>query len=198
MEKGIKMEIKINISDGKSGDWEVSTFEVSEKDANFHNLRASFHPGARMIKPGRYKKLTRNGSIVMSNTQSEINDLLHFIHIAKNYGGNILINGLGLGVALTAILKYKNIINITVIEKSANVIKLVAPSFANDKRINIIHANAFEWKAPKGIRYTVVWHDIWKDICSDNLPEMTKLHRKYGRRCDWQGSWCKELHKQYR
>jgi len=193
MEKGIKMEIKINISDGKSGDWEVSTFEVSEKDANFHNLRASFHPGARTIKPGRYKKLVRNGSIIMSNTPAEIDDLLYFVFESADRGGNILINGLGLGVALIAILKYKNINTITVIEKSEDIIKLIAPSFVHDKRINIIHADAFEWKPPKGMRYNVIWHDIWKDICSDNLPEMTKLHRKYGRRCDWQGSWCKEL-----
>lgn len=193
MEKGIKMEIKINISDGKSGDWEVSTFEVSEKDANFHNLRASFHPGARTIKPGRYKKLVRNGSIIMSNTPAEIDDLLYFVFESADRGGNILINGLGLGVALIAILKYKNINTITVIEKSEDIIKLIAPSFVHDKRINIIHADAFEWKPPKGMRYNVIWHDIWDNICGDNLPEMTKLHRKYGKKCDWQGSWCKEL-----
>jgi len=193
MEKGIKMEIKINISDGKSGDWEVSTFEVSEKDANFHNLRASFHPGARTIKPGRYKKLVRNGSIIMSNTPAEIDDLLYFVFESADRGGNILINGLGLGVALIAILKYKNINTITVIEKSEDIIKLIAPSFVHDKRINIIHADAFEWKPPKGMRYNVIWHDIWDNICGDNLPEMTKLHRKYGKKCDWQDSWCKEL-----
>ena len=32
-------------------------------------------------------------------------------------------------------------------------------------------------------------HDIWDDICLDNLETMATLHRKYGRRCDWQGSW---------
>jgi hypothetical protein len=37
-----------------------------------------------------------------------------------------------------------------------------------------------------------VWHDIWLDLCTDNLEGMGKLHRKYGRRTDWQGSWEKD------
>lgn len=186
------MNIQINIPDGKSNNWEVSTFEVSEKDAEFFNMRAVFQPGARIIKPGKYKKLTRDGTVVMSNTSAEIRDHLCFIWRAKD-GGNILINGLGLGVALTEILKSKHVASVTVIEKSKDVIDLVAPSFSHDKRVNIIHADAFEWKTPRGIRYSVVWHDIWDTICGDNLPEMTKLHRKYGKRADWQGSWAKEL-----
>ena len=46
---------------------------------------------------------------------------------------------------------------------------------------------------PRGMKFTVVWHDIWNHICSDNLPDMHKLHRKYGRRTDWQGSWARHL-----
>jgi hypothetical protein len=41
----------------------------------------------------------------------------------------------------------------------------------------------------KGERYGMVWHDIWDSFCGDNLPEMTRLKRKYGRRADWQGCW---------
>ena len=77
-------------------------------------------------------------------------------------------------------------------------IDLVGPSFSHDDRVNIICADAFEWRPPKGVRYNAVWHDIWDDICTDNLPEMTRLHRKYGRRADWQGSWCRELCKRYK
>jgi hypothetical protein len=50
---------------------------------------------------------------------------------------------------------------------------------------------AFEWKPPKGVRYDAAWHDVWDDICTDNLVGMRKLHRKYGKRCGWQGSWCR-------
>jgi len=52
--------------------------------------------------------------------------------------------------------------------------------------------DCFTWKPPKGERWNVVWHDVWDTICTDNLPEMSKMHRRFGRRCDWQGSWCRE------
>ncbi len=190
------MDIEINIPDNKINNWEISTFEVSEQDADFHNMRAMFKPGSRTIKSGKYKRLTHNGQIIMSNTSAEISDHLSFIFRAKK-SKNVLINGLGLGVALTEILKSEIVENITIIEKSKDVIDLVAPSFESDKRVNIIHADAFEYKPIKGIKYDAVWHDIWDNICADNLPEMTKLHRKYGKRTDWQGSWCKELCKRY-
>ena len=143
-----------------------------------------------MIRLGEYKQLTRNGKVVMSNTQAEIRDHLFFIFRAKK-GGNILINGLGLGVALSAILESKEVKTVTIIEKSEDVIKLVGPSFSHDDRVKIICADAYIWKPPKGVKYDVVWHDIWDSICTDNLEEMKTLHRKYGRRCNWQGSWCR-------
>ena len=184
------MEIKVDVPDGKSGDWEVSTFEISEADAEFGNIRAmfSFTNRGRTIEAGTYKRLTRNGQAIMSNTPAEISDHICFIYRAKKNGGSILINGLGLGVALVAILESERVESVTVIEKSEDVIALVTPSFIHDERVGIIHADAFDWKPPKGVRYSSAWHDIWDDICEDNLSEITKLHRKYGKRCDWQGS----------
>jgi spermidine synthase len=186
------MNIDIDVKDGKSGVWEVKTFEISEDEAKMFNLRSLFQHGCREIKAGSYKKLTRNGKIIMSNTPAEIRDHSLFIHYAKQ-GGHILINGLGLGVALKAILESDKVKSVTVIEKSKDVIALVGDHYKSDKRVSIINDDAFAFKPPKGQRYNVVWHDIWDDICSDNLPEMTKLHRKYGRRTDWQDSWCKDL-----
>jgi len=71
-------------------------------------------------------------------------------------------------------------------------------TFKDDSRVEIIHADAFEYKPPKDVKYTCVWHDIWDDICGDNLPEMTKLHRKYGKKAIYQDSWCKHLCKRDR
>ena len=192
------MEIEVNIPNGESGAWKIEEFEVSEKDVEIFNLRAMFHPGCRIMYPGKYKKLTRNGEVIMSNTHSEIEDHSHFIYNAKRYGGNILINGLGLGVALIEILKSDLVKKVTVVEKSEDVIKLVAPYFSNDKRVKIIHADALEFKPPKEEFYDFVWHDIWDDITADNLPEMRKLHRKYGKKTNWQGSWCRDLCERYK
>ena len=185
------MNIEIEVPNGSSNGWTVSSFTVSEDDAKLHNMRASFR-GGRYIDEGEYKQLTRNGNIVMSNTPAEISDHRRFIHLAKRRGGDVLINGLGLGVALKEILTSAEVNSVTVVEISLDVINLVGPTYQTDGRFTIIHADAFEYKPMAGQRYTAVWHDIWDNICSDNLPEMTRLHRKYGKRADWQGSWCRE------
>lgn len=182
------MNIEINVPDGVSGEWKVETFIVSEEDAKFASMRAMLHGGRGCLPAGTYKKLTRHNYLIMSNTPDEIRDFMGFVWNAED---SILVNGLGLGVLLKALLNKPDITDITVIEKSEDVIKLVAPTYLTDKRVTIINADAFEWKPPEGKRYNAVWHDIWDDICSDNLKEMEKLHRKYGKRTDYQESWCR-------
>ena len=187
-------DIKVDVPEGHQGDWKIEKFTVSEKDANFHNIRAGFSygGGGRIIEAGNYTKLMRKGSVIMSDTPSEIGDHLYFIHKAT---GNVLINGLGLGWVIEALFHKKDVETITVIEKSEDVINLAADHYKNkcpkNKKILIIHADAIEYKSKKGERYGAVWHDIWDNICADNLEEMKILHRKYGRRTDWQGSWCR-------
>jgi hypothetical protein len=142
--------------------------------------------GSRAPMAGNYVRLIHLHETIMSNTWAEIADHLPFIRRAT---GNVLINGLGLGMCIEAILGNKEVKSITVIEKSEDVIKLVAPTYLTDSRVKIIHADAFEYQPPKGVRYNAVWHDIWPSITSENLPEMFILHRKYARKTDWQGSW---------
>jgi spermidine synthase len=132
----------------------------------------------------------------MSNTPSEFRDHREFIREAKR-SKSVLINGLGLGMCIEAILE-SDVEDITVIENSLDVIALAAAHYEKDPRVKVIHCSAFDYIPPKGLRYGAVWHDIWDNICADNLEEMSKLHRKYGRRTDWQGSWCKEQCKSYR
>lgn len=182
-------EIKVEVPDGKSGDWEVSTFEIDEAGAKMYNLRDNINNRNRGVKVGTYKKLTYKNNIVASNTPAEIADIRWPIYEAKKRGGRILINGLGLGMIMIPILECKEIRKITVVEISTDVLNLVAPSY-QDERIEFIIADALIFK-PTGMRFTVVWHDIWDNICSDNLPGMHKLHRKYGRISDWQGSWAR-------
>jgi len=189
------MKIDVPVPDGKSGDWEVSTFTVNDEDIRLHNMRCMFSPGqgGREMIPGTYKKLTRNGRLIMSNTQAEIGDHLSFIYKAK---GDVLINGLGLGVCIFGIMernktKKEKVTSITVVERSEDVINLVGPYLPSE--VAIVQADAFEFKPPKGKKYGAVWHDIWDDICADNLDDMHTLHRRYGKRTNWQGSWCRGL-----
>jgi hypothetical protein len=182
------MRIDVHVPDGERGPWKVETFTITKDDESMSRIRAMMHP-LEAVRAGTYKKLTRNGSVVMSNTQMEIRTHSYFIAMAQ---GSVLINGLGLGMALTAILAKPEVTDVTVIEKDADVIALVGPTFAADPRVSVIHADAMTWQPPRGKRYGAVWHDIWNDICADNLPEMKMLCRRYGRRTDWQGCWARE------
>jgi hypothetical protein len=195
----IPQVVPVNVPDGKSGDWEVYTFNVSKADEAFGRIRAiASSDRGRFVPAGAYKGLRQAGTIVMSNTPDEIADCSDFFSEAK---GRVLINGLGLGIALDVILnKLKEddsgrraVEEVYVVEKSQDVLNLVEGTFKDDPRVKIVHADALEYK-PIG-KFDAVWHDIWSYICSDNLPEMHKLHRKYGRKLTesgWQGSWCQE------
>ena len=184
------------IPEGTSGDWSVEHFTVNEQDIKLFNLRCQFQPGMgrRTMKPGTYQRLRRGRAVIMTDTPAELQDHSWFVWQAT---GNVLVNGLGLGCVLRDLLAKPEVKRVTVIENSPDVIALVAPHF-DDRRLTIIEDDAFTWQPPKGERYQAVWHDIWDTICADNLPEMHRLHRKYGRRCDWQGSWCRELCEMHR
>lgn len=182
------MEIEVTVPDGARGPWRVETFVIDKHAEAMANIRAKQHP-LEAVRAGTYKRLTRHGSVIMSNTQMEVRTHRWFIWKAK---GAVLIHGLGLGMALTAILKKPEVAEVTVIEKDADVIALVGPTFKADPRVTIIKADALKWQPPKGKRYDAVWHDIWDEISESNLPTMKTLTRRYGRRCDWQGCWARE------
>lgn len=186
---------KVDVPVGVSGEWEVERRVVTEDEAKLGAMRAAFSMGAgrgRHVPAGTYTGLKRNGYLVMSDTPDEIRDFMEFVRMAE---GNVLINGLGLGVVTNAVLLKDDVEHVTVVESSEDVISLVAEHWLakHPERLTVIAADAMEYKPPKGERYNAVWHDIWDDICSDNLPAMKTLHRKYGRRSDWQGSWCRGL-----
>lgn len=188
---------KVEVPCGQRGEWKIESFRITKSMSRWTALRAMLK-GFRgeYCPPGRYKKLVRGDVVVMSNTKMEVDSNREFIQIAT---GHVLINGLGLGMVLTAILQKEDVISVTVVEKDADVIALVGPTFKREKRLTIIHSDALEFNPPKGVRYNAVWHDIWDTISADNIPQMIKLHRKYGRRTDWQGSWmrhkCEELNR---
>lgn len=183
------MDYKCSVPEGKSGAWEVKNYTVkNELQYQIRILRSG-----RGVPPGTYKKLTRDGCIIMSDTPDEIRDH-HSIIKASN--GNVLIAGLGLGIIVDIISKKENINSIVVIENSKDVINLVGHHITsllkNRCSLTIINDDIFSYVPPSGLKYDCVWFDIWDDLCVDNLKEMEKLHRKYGRKSSWKGSWGKE------
>lgn len=194
----INATVPVSVPDGESGDWKVYSYEVGEQDAKWDMVRAMVSTSyqGRHVPQGHYKALKRGTETIMSNTPDEIRDCYSFFRNAK---GRVLVNGLGLGVVLEVILAKVDpgtgkpaVDEAVVVENSDDVIKLVGPTFSSNPRVRIVKGNALSFPAKKLGMFDAVWHDIWDNICSDNLEDMHKLHVKYGHRTKWQGSWCRE------
>lgn len=194
------------VPEGESGPWRVSKFTVSESDAKMDALRAAIGGHGRSVPPGEYTRLTRNGYVVMSDTPDELRDHRPLL----GCGERVIVNGLGLGcgvrMALAPYHRFDGTLlhpgasHIDVVEISEDVIALTGPTFADDPRVTIHHADAFTMKWPVGTRWDFAWHDVWDDINSDNLRgegSYAALHRKYGGRVTAQRSWAFELAKEH-
>jgi len=176
----------IQIPEGSMGRWRVERYTLSKEQAALENIRAP----SRYIRPGTYTRLMVGDTLMMSDTPAEMRD--HY-EAKRQATGDVLIHGLGLGIVAQMCLDKDEVKHVTIIEIAPEVIELVAPTLsgAYGERLEIVCADALTWKPPRGKRYNCVWHDIWPYITPDNLPDMHLLHRRYGRRCDWQGSWAR-------
>lgn len=152
----------------KCGDFAISKFSVSSKD-----IRAMIDG----IPAGEYVKLTCNGDVVMSNTPMEERTNRRFVVSAN---GDVLIGGLGIGMIIMAIQDEPKVKSITVIEKSQEVIELVASKLPFNDKVQIINADVFTWKPEKGQKFDCIYMDIWNWVNSDVWEEeMKPLKRKY-------------------
>lgn len=173
---------KVTLPECEKGAWKVYRF--TPKSIDFWSAMNGRHVPVGETFTG----LTRDGTLVMSDTPAEQCD--HYAAVC-NAKGHCLVNGLGIGMVLKNMLRKPEVTAVTVVEVSQDLIDLIAPHYA-DPRVTMICADAYTYVPPKGFRYGCVWHDIWDTMSEDNLPLMAKLHRKYGRLTDWQGSWGKD------
>lgn len=177
------------VHDGVSGDWAIETFEVGEIESDKTRLRADYtRDNDAFIPAGCYRRLVKLGDVVMSNTPMEVRTCAEFLENAR---GRLLINGLGLGMVLHAVLQLPEVTQVTVVERELDVIKLVGDAFSSDPRVEIIHADAFLYCPPAGVTYDSAWHDIWHDLSASNLDGMEALEQKYLYLTNWQGCWGK-------
>lgn len=164
---------------GAVGNARVERFEVSRT----HSMMTGLGHHGGFVPEGFYTRLIVGGELMMSDTPEEYRTNLP---ILRNATGHVLIHGLGLGCVLACLRHKPDVTAITVIEKSQDVIDLVAREFPG---VEVIHADALTWAPERGMRFDAVWHDIWPNICTDNIPAVQLLNRRYGRRADWQGAW---------
>lgn len=187
----------VTVPEGTSGNVTVRRYEVGRTDAQLSAMRAaySFSGRGRAIPEGTYTGLYRNGTVWMSDTPAEKRDHREPVSRARHTGvQRVLVNGLGLGMVVGAMLKIESVTHIDVVEIDADVIALVGEHYQKmaaeaGKTLVIHHADAYKITWSRGTAWDLAWHDIWPDLCTDYLDEMATLHRRYGRRTGWQGSW---------
>lgn len=173
------------LTPGKNGDYELKIRTLTEEEVRFEQLRALVNGRYREIRglvPDDYMILKHKNTIIMSDTPMEQRTNLDFL---RNAEGDVYIAGLGMGMIIYPLLFRENITSITVIEYAQEVIDLIGPQlegYPNSGILNIIQADALEWRPEKGTKYDTIYFDIWPRISQDNWPDMVKLHRSFGHR----------------
>jgi spermidine synthase len=183
-------EMYTKVPAGKLNTAEVTHTVVTKEDSDFTSIRAVMGRD-EYVPPGTITRLLINGEIMMSDTPMEKNSNFHVVRRAK---GHVFIAGLGLGMILWPILAKPEVLRVVVVEMNPDVINLVGPHTPKDPRLTIVQADAFAYKPTT--KFDVIYFDIWPSTTTDNLPEMAKLHRRYGRFLQtggWMESWQRGL-----
>lgn len=183
--------IKSSLPAGRSGDWSIEKFPVSQ------SRHRDTRPACFKSRPGIYTRLKLGNEIFMTDLYDEWWTQRMAIEQARQRGGDVLITGLGLGLVVSSILEppAERIGRVIVIERSADVISLVAGSLEQRYRgqIEIINADAFKWLPTTSQHFSVGWHDIWPNPHEQGvLAQAEQLERHYGPFCAWQGNWVRD------
>jgi hypothetical protein len=196
----IKDAMHVSVPRGISGNVEIRDIVITEEEARFSNLRAALK-GRGGITAGTYTGLYRNGRLWMSDTPDEQNDHMAFVrHVNWEHDERVLVSGLGLGMVIAALAVIPSVQHVTVIELDADVIALVGPHVLKlyaeaGKTLEIVQGDATDPKAlfAPGTHWDAAWHDIFEHISEDNLPVMSQMARRYGKRVGRQDFWSRSL-----
>lgn len=177
----------------------LSYVTVTPEVARHENIMGAIggSPSFMYVEPGTYARLHVDGTLMMSDTQMERRTNREFLRQAH---GRVLVAGLGIGLILHAVLKKREVTSVTVLEKYADVVKLVAPTLSKfSRKLDIITTDVHDYAPPTGVKFNTVYFDIWPTISTDNLPEMGRLqkraHASWIDKSDpdrWVGSWLRD------
>ena len=191
------------IPEGDSGLWIIKkTFYDHDEITNWRGKQVILPAGVytHLIRVTTAKlHLWPPGEVVMEDTPFELNTHLNFMLHAC---GDVLVTGLGLGCVIRGLLMNPRVNHITCIEKSDNVLNLVAPYIKND-RLTIIKADALNWCKDSHNKFDCAWHDLWTNR-EDGEPHLDLWHTELFAYCKkkvrFQGAWAypREFKKAFR
>jgi hypothetical protein len=196
-----RFKVQDKFTDSQVGTWRLRHFRIEPGELTVErivhleqgrDIGEGDFVALQFLAPRSEEDATLVWHPMMSDSRAEIWE--HYVPIDQMHWAQtkrVLIHGLGLGMVLNAALMQPHVEHVDVVELSEDVIKLVGPAYESDPRVTIHHGDAFTYRFPPGTRWDIAWHDIWPTINSDNLPEMEKLHRRYGGRVGWQDSWAR-------
>ncbi len=164
---------------------------VHDRPDALTKLRAAMH--GQPLDCEVYTRLIVGGTLWMTDADYEWRTNLEPV---RNMTGDVLIAGLGIGFVLAPLRNRERITSVTVIEKNADVIALVEPTFPFAR---VIHADIYEWEPPKK-SFDCIYFDIWENVPNrDDWEDMKTLKKRYRpalRKGGWIGAWCEDRAKQ--
>ncbi|PHR91064.1 MAG: hypothetical protein COA69_13510 [Robiginitomaculum sp.] len=125
------------------------------------------------------------GYTVMDDCAFEICRHFEAVYHAK---GRVLKTGLGLGCFVRMCLTKPEIEHIDVVEIDPDIAEHFGRPFADDPRVTIHVADAFEFPL-KGKYWDMVWHDIYEEGNEGLQLQHGKLIKRYADHADLQGAW---------
>lgn len=180
----------------KQGDVVIEPYTIDAlMEARLLVDAATNHRPHRYTPAGRYVRLLIGPELFMSDTLMEHASSLEAV---ENAAGDVLVAGLGLGVALLPLLASEAVSSVSVLELNQSVIDLVVPRLPNREKLSVFQGDARTWLPEPGTRFQTIFVDIWPDISRNNLAEMDAIETRLRPYSDgWIGSWSRGLVEQY-
>ena len=181
--------VQVNIPTGVSGDFQIAHFTNQTTNNEWQmylNMKNESHSD--------YCVLIKN-SCPMPIMQDSEGEYREHQWLWDNATGDVLIGGLGIGLCNQVLINNPNVNTVTIIENSQDVIDLVWPHCAKDRRFTLIKADIETWTPPPASWHSlgywdVMWFDTW---CTDNSLTWQEykvaMTNRYSQYCDSMNFW---------